>query len=174
MAWHNGSRFNAAGQPNKPLISAYAVEANRLSRRVRWRGPHVDQGSTWATDFSKGWLTKDMALAQEMIERYELAPARVVQVRVEEVPLFEPPPPRPEPSLSQRVHELLEGGSRSTELLRLLEAELADRGELELRAPRDKKMATSLRERVYTAARRRGIKVSVSVKDGRMRAVVRT
>jgi hypothetical protein len=62
-------------------------------------------------------------------------------------------------------------GKRSSKLLVELAERLRVDGELEFPAPEDEKENKSLRERIYSAARRSGMKVKVTNKDGLIRAV---
>lgn len=61
-------------------------------------------------------------------------------------------------------------GKRNKALLEEIAERLIKDGHLELPAPEDPKECKSLRERVYTAARRKGMKVRVLVRDGQIRA----
>lgn len=62
-------------------------------------------------------------------------------------------------------------GKRSSKLLEEIAERLRVDGELEFEAPEDEKENKSLRERIYTAARRKGMRVKVTNKDGVIRAV---
>ena len=62
-------------------------------------------------------------------------------------------------------------GKRSKALLEEIAERLRKDGELEFPAPDDEKENKSLRERIYSAARRTGMKVRVTNKDGVIRAV---
>lgn len=62
-------------------------------------------------------------------------------------------------------------GKRSSKLLDEIAERLRADGELEFKAPEDPKENKSLRERIYTAARRKGMRVKVTNKDGVIRAV---
>lgn len=62
-------------------------------------------------------------------------------------------------------------GKRSKAFLEELAERLRKDGELEFPAPDDEKANKSLRERIYSAARRSGMKVRVTNRDGVIRAV---
>jgi hypothetical protein len=64
-------------------------------------------------------------------------------------------------------------GKRDTRLLDAWGETLRKNGTLEVDVPDDKKSQVSMRERMYTAARRQSLKVSVRVRDGKMVVTVR-
>lgn len=64
-------------------------------------------------------------------------------------------------------------GKRSAKFLDDIYEHLRADGELTLEAPEDPKENKSLRERIYSAARRKGMRVKVTNKDGVIRAEVK-
>lgn len=66
-------------------------------------------------------------------------------------------------------------GKRDGKLLDAIYSTLRERGEIEFDAPSDPKQNKSLRERIYTAARKNGMKVKVvnDLEAGKIRATVK-
>lgn len=77
----------------------------------------------------------------------------------------------PEPPAHQRP--TVQSGKRNTRLLDQWGELLRKNGSVTVEAPDDPKAVTSIRERLYTAAKRQCLKVSVRVKDGSIVATVK-
>lgn len=87
------------------------------------------------------------------------------------------PRPRSQETVERAIKVVTEqrSGKRDGKLLDSIYATLRERGEIEFDAPTDPKQNKSLRERIYTAARKHGMKVKVvnDLKTGKVRATVK-
>lgn len=81
--------------------------------------------------------------------------------------------PVPRESIAVAKVEKVAPGKRSSSVLEDIYEALKRDGEFRLPAPDDPKELKSRRERIYTAARRKGMKVKVVVRDGEIIATVK-
>lgn len=81
--------------------------------------------------------------------------------------------PLPREQIAVAKVEKVEPGKRNSSILEDIYAALKRDGEFRLPAPDDPKELKSRRERIYTAARRKGMKVKIRIIDGEIIATVK-